>query len=82
MMIIKTKTNKIFIPSVLQNSPINTQGEMLIVMRNVDKLDKFSIDRELIADESKLARCFAIRTFSFTPSDPVDRKNQLKNDLM
>jgi hypothetical protein len=81
MSIIKKKTKKFFIPAVLQNSPINSKEDMLIVMRNVDKFDKFLIDRKHIEDEKKLARAFAIRTFSFTSSDPADRSNQLKNDL-
>ena len=54
---------------------------MMIVMRSIEKLDKFSIDREVILDETKLAKSFAIRTFSFITSDPNERKLQLKNDL-
>lgn len=78
MTMIKTKTNQIFIPCALQNSPINTQTEMLIIMRNIEKLDKFSIDREAIIDESRLSKSFTVRTFQFQASDPTERKMQLK----
>jgi hypothetical protein len=61
MQIIKTKTGQIFVPTVIQNSPINTQMEMLISMRSIEKLDKFSIDREAIIDDSRLARSFVVR---------------------
>ena len=79
--IIKTKTGQIFIPTAIQNSPMNTSKDMMIVMRSIEKLDKLAIDREVILDESKLAKSFVIRTFSFITSDPNERKMQLHNDL-
>ena len=54
---------------------------MLIIMRSIEKLDKFAIDREVIIDETKLAKSFGLRNFSFITSDPNERKAQLKNDL-
>lgn len=50
-------------------------------MRSIEKIDKFSIDREAIIDESKLSKSFTVRTFQFLTSDPNERKNQLRNDL-
>ena len=82
MLIIRTKTNKLFIPTAIQNSPINTQTEMLIIMRSIDKLDKFQIEMYETLDESSLAKAFAVRTFQFITSDPNERKKQLKNDIM
>ena len=81
MTIIKTKTNRIFVPSVLQNSPVNPETDFLIVMRSIDKLDKFFIDRSDDIDENLLAKCFTTRSFSFITSDASERRNQLKNDL-
>lgn len=81
MTIIKTKTGQIFIPTSIQNSPLNTDTEMIIVMRSIEKIDKFSIDREGILDETRLAKSFTTRTFQFITSDPSERKDQLKNDL-
>jgi hypothetical protein len=73
MTIIKTKTGQIFIPTVLQNSPGSSEADMMIVMRSIEKLDKFSIDREGILDESKLSKSFTLRTFSFITSDSTER---------
>ena len=62
MMIIRTKTNKMFIPTVIQNSPINTQTEMLIILRNIEKSAKFQLDA-LDLEETKLAKQFVLRSF-------------------
>lgn len=53
----------------------------MIYMRSIEKLDKFTIDRESIIDETRLAKSFTIRHMQFITSDPQERKNQLKNDL-
>jgi hypothetical protein len=81
MTIIKTKTGQIFIPTMIQNSPIEPNTEMLIIMRSIEKLDKFSIDREVIIDENKLSKSFVTRQFSFITSEANERKIQLQNDL-
>lgn len=81
MTIIKTKTGQIFIPTMIQNSPIEPNTEMLIIMRSIEKLDKFSIDREAIIDENKLSKSFVTRQFSFITSEANERKIQLQNDL-
>lgn len=51
-------------------------------MSSVEKLDKFSLDREESIDENRLAKQFTTRSFQFLTSDPSERKDQLKNDLM
>lgn len=79
---IKSKTSQLFIPTVLQNSPINPQHEMILVMRSIEKLDKYQIDPEVIIEDSKLAKSFHVRDIQFLTSDPNERKNQLQNDLM
>ena len=75
------KTGQIFVPTVIQNSLMSPMKEMMIYMRSIEKLDKFTIDREAIIDETRLAKSFTIRQMSFITSDPNERKNQLKNDL-
>ena len=74
MEIIKTKTGKIFIPTLIQNSPLNINTDMLVILRSIDKLDKFCIDSEAWQEEKKLARSFILRSFSFITSDPNERK--------
>ena len=59
--IIKTKTGSVFIPTVIQNSPLNPTTDMIIYLRPIDKIDKFVIDRELASDETRLAKSFFIR---------------------
>lgn len=81
MTIIKTKTDKIFVPISLQSSPHNPERDMIIVMKDASKIDKYSIDREETLDENKLAKQFQTRSFQFITSDPGERRNQLKNDL-
>jgi hypothetical protein len=49
------------VPTVIQNSPINTQNEMLISMISIEKLDKYTIDREAIIDDSRLSRSYVVR---------------------
>lgn len=56
MTFIKAKTGQIFIPISIQNSPFNPEYEMLIIMSSIEKLDKFSLDREESLDETKLAK--------------------------
>eukprot|EP00347_Sterkiella_histriomuscorum_P022490 403338297 len=79
---IKSKTSQLFIPTVIQNSPINPQHEMLLTMRSIEKMDKYQIDPEVIIDDTKLAKSFFIRDIQFLTSDPNERKNQLQNDLI
>ena len=79
--IIKTKTGQLFIPTVLQNNPMSPSTEMIIVMRSIEKLDKFAIDRDAVPDETRLAKSFTLRNFSFITNDPRERRNQLVNDL-
>ena len=50
-------------------------------MRSIEKLDKYSIDREAIIDDSRLAKSFVVREVSFITSDKNERSNQLRNDL-
>ena len=50
-----------FIPTVIQNSPLNPTYDMLIFMRSIEKIDKFAIDREAVLDETRLAKSFSIR---------------------
>jgi hypothetical protein len=54
---------------------------MLVVLRSIEKVDKFQIDRELIIDDTKLAKAFTFREMHFLTSDPVERKNQLANHI-
>jgi hypothetical protein len=82
MTIIKTKTGQLFIPTVVQSNPINPDTEMLIIMRSIEKIDKFAIDTESVIDETRLAKSFTIRSLQFITSDPSERRNQIKNDLM
>jgi len=56
MTIMKTKTDRMFVPISLQNSPHNPERDMLIIMKDVSKIDKYSIDREETLDENKLAK--------------------------
>jgi flagellar biosynthesis regulator FlaF len=55
--------------------------DFLVVMRSIDKLDKYFIDRSEEIDENMLAKQFTTRSFSFITSDASERRNQLKNDL-
>ncbi|CDW90344.1 UNKNOWN [Stylonychia lemnae] len=79
--IIKSKTGQLFIPTVIQNSPININNEMLITLRSIEKMDKISIDREAIIDDSMLARSFITRDMQFLTSEPEKQRDQLLNDL-
>ena len=82
MSLIKAKTNHIFLPMVIQNSPINPQTEMVIIMRSLEvKFDKYQIDKDYNFDENRLAKCFTTRAFSFFSSDPVERNSQLTLEL-
>lgn len=54
---------------------------MLIIMKSVDRIDKYAIDHEESLDENKLAKQFVLRTFSFLTSDPGERRSQLHNNL-
>lgn len=81
MTIIKSKTGQLFIPTVVQGSPINPQQEMLIIMRSIERLDKYQIDREAIIDDSRLAKSYVLREFQFMSSDLSEWKNQLSNQL-
>ena len=82
MTVIKSRTGQIFLPVVIQNSPLNPQTEMLIVMRSLDKnFDKYAIDHEMYLDENRLSKSFTIRTFQFLTSDCTERKRQMENEL-
>lgn len=48
---------------------------MILSMRSIEKLDKYSIDREAIIDDTRLAKSFVVRELSFMTSDPHERKN-------
>ena len=45
---------------------------MLLVMRSIERLDKFQIDREAIIDDGRLAKSFVIREMQFIANDLVE----------
>ena len=56
MTFLKTKTDKIFVPTVIQNCPLNPNGEMMIIMRYTKRIEKYAIDLETARDETRLAK--------------------------
>jgi hypothetical protein len=82
MTFLKAKTNTIFVPTLIANSPLNPNTEMIIVMRPSDLVDKHFFDGEVSFDESLVAKRFTVRVFQFLTKDPTTRLDQLKTDLM
>ena len=55
---------------------------MLIVMKSAERIDKFSLEGWFVEDETKLARLFQVRSFSFMSQNEEGRKKQLEHDLV
>jgi hypothetical protein len=44
------------VPTVIQNSPINPSNDMVVILRNIERLDKLKLDTDSILDEKKLPK--------------------------
>ncbi len=61
--LLKTLTGQLFVPLSLQPSPMLPDSDMLVMLRNIERLDKLRLDSESIMDEKRLARQFVHRPF-------------------
>ena len=82
MSIIKHATGLLYVPVVLQNSPLNPHQDALIIMRSCSSVEKLSVEFTTDLAESELASRFVFRNFQFMTKDPVERSQQLRNDLL
>lgn len=62
MTFLKAKTQKLYVPSSITNSPLNYNSEMLILMRPTELLEKGMIEKDIM-DENVIARRFTVRVF-------------------
>lgn len=53
---IKVHTGQIFVPIVLQESPLQPNTDFLMILRHIERLDKLKLDTESILDENKLPK--------------------------
>jgi hypothetical protein len=80
--IIKTLTGQLFIPTVVQSSPIFPSHDCLVIMRNIERLGKLKLDTDSILDEKKLSKQFVVRNFKFLKKDsPEEMKKYLQAEL-
>jgi len=56
MSLIRQKTKHLFVPVCLQNSPVNPKTDMMIIMRSIERIEKYQIDQASIKDEYRLAK--------------------------
>ena len=55
---------------------------MIVLMRNIERLDKLKLDTESILDERKLARQFVVQNFKFPKCEsPEDMRLHLQTEL-
>jgi hypothetical protein len=79
---IKSLTGQIFVPTVVQSSPIFPTHDLIIILRNIERLDKLKLDTDSILDEKKLAKQFLVKNYKFSKKDAVEEmKNSLQNEL-
>ena len=81
--LIKVQTGgQIFVPAVLQNSPLQPNQDFLVILRNIERLDKLKLDTDSILDEKKLPKQFETRILKFPKSDqPEEMRKVLQNEL-
>ena len=73
MTFIKNKTNKIFVPTAIINSPSNPNAEMMLFMRPRELLDRYLIDLENTDNEDAVAKRYTVRVFQFISNKPQMR---------
>ena len=56
MQLVKSLTGQIFVPTVVQSSPVHSDTDMIVMLRNIERLDKLKLDTDSILDEKKLVR--------------------------
>jgi hypothetical protein len=72
--IIKESTGQIFVPTVVQSSPTSKsdEGDLLIVLRSIERMDKLRLDTECILDDKKLSRQFLAKNFRHPRGESLD----------
>ena len=57
---------------------MNGSNDIVIVMRNIERVDKLKLDTDSILDDKKLAKQFVLRNLKFPKSESAeDMKNYL-----
>ena len=74
---IKVHTGQIFVPIVLQVSPLQPNTDFLIILRHIERLDKIKLDTESILDENKLHKQFEVRNFKFPKTDTPEEMRKV-----
>ena len=53
---IKALTGAIFVPMIVQNSPIGRKNDVMILLRNIEWIDKLKLDTDSILDDKRLGK--------------------------
>lgn len=69
---IKQKTGKIFIPIVVNKSPVNPKTECILVLRTSDNVQGFPLSGWYTPDLSKLSKKFQVRDIQVDLSQSAD----------
>jgi hypothetical protein len=62
MTFLKAKTQKLFVPSSIINSPLNPNNDMFILMRPTELLERGMVEKDIL-DENVIAKRFTVRVF-------------------
>jgi hypothetical protein len=73
MTFLKSKTNQIFLPSSIINSPLNPNTEMMVLMRPYALVESLFQDSDTPTDENVVAKRFQVKVFQFISKDPQQR---------
>ena len=60
-----TTGHMIFVPIAIQASPLQANTDFILVLRQIERLDKLKLDTDSILDEAKLPKQFEVRNFKF-----------------
>lgn len=81
MSTVKTLTSgQLFVPLAVQPSPLLPDTDMLLLLRNIERLDKLKLDSESILDDKRLARQFVARSFKVGRSLACEEMRQIIED--
>ncbi len=62
MTFLKAKTQKLYVPTSIINSPLNPNTDMFILMRPTELLEKGMVEKDIL-DENVIAKRFTVRVF-------------------
>ena len=71
------------LPTQIQNSPLNPDGEVMVLMRtNVQEIqDIYFLGQTISTNIDLLSKKFILRAFQFAVTDQVQRNDYITNDL-